>query len=185
VSERPVARLRASVLFLGLAGGALLLLTVARGMEAAAAEGRLGPGAWPTMVLGLLAVLAGAKAFVVLRGGPSGAQTATGVPGPADEGAEAECGDARPAIAALALFAAYCLGLETGGFPVATALLLAGFLAVAGFRRPLPLLLLSLGGSVGLFLLFRTVVYVSMPLGVGPFQSLSLGLLRLVGAASG
>ncbi len=44
------------------------------------------------------------------------------------------------------------------------------------------LLLVAVGGSVGLFLLFRTVVYVSMPLGKEPFLSLSLGLLRLVGA---
>ena len=84
---------------------------------------------------------------------------------------------------ALAVFAAYCLTLETLGFPLATSLLLGGFLAVAGYRRPLPLLATALGGSIALFLVFRSVVYVSLPLGVGQFQSLSLGLLRLFGAA--
>jgi hypothetical protein len=60
--------------------------------------------------------------------------------------------------------------------------MLGSFLWIAGFRRPGPLLLTAVGGSVGLFLLFRTVVYVSMPLGREPFLSFSLGLLRLVGA---
>jgi putative tricarboxylic transport membrane protein len=177
-----LARLRASVLFLGLAAGSLALLALARGLGADAAEGRLGPGAWPTMVLTLLAMLGAGKALAVMRGAPCGSEPIVAHPDPTAAGTGAGQGDARPAILALALFAAYCLALETVGFPVATALLLGGFLAVAGFRRPLPLLLLALGGSVGLFLLFRTVVYVSMPLGAGPFESLSLGLLRLVGA---
>ena len=67
------ARLRASAPFLGLGVGATVLLAMARGMDAAAAAGRLGPGAWPTMVLGLLALLAGVKAVEILRG--SGAAT--------------------------------------------------------------------------------------------------------------
>ena len=82
---------------------------------------------------------------------------------------------------ALALFAAYCLTLETLGFPLATAFLLGGFLVVARYYRPIPLLATSVGGSVALFLVFRSVVYVSLPLGIGPFLALSLGLLRLLG----
>ena len=166
------ARLRASAPFLGLGVGATVLLAMARGMDAAAAAGRLGPGAWPTMVLGLLALLAGVKAVEILRGSGAATQEATAI---------AE-GDPRPAIAALACFAVYCLVLEVVGFPLATTAMLGSFLWIAGFRRPGPLLLTAVGGSVGLFLLFRTVVYVSMPLGREPFLSFSLGLLRLVGA---
>ena len=170
------ARLRASALFLGLGLGAVILLAMARGMEAAAAAGRLGPGAWPSMVLGLLVLLAGIKVVDILRSGP--ATTTEG----GNAAVEVADGDAWRPIAALACFAVYCLALEAVGFPVATALLLGSFLFIAGFRRPTPLLLVALGGSLGLFLLFRTVVYVSMPLGREPFLSLSLGLLRLVGA---
>jgi putative tricarboxylic transport membrane protein len=151
--------------------GATVLLAMARGMDAAAAAGRLGPGAWPTIVLGLLALLAGVKAVEILRGGAA----------KQEDVAIAE-GDPRPAIAALACFAVYCLVLEVVGFPLATTAMLGSFLWIAGFRRPGPLLLTAVGGSVGLFLLFRTVVYVSMPLGREPFLSFSLGLLRLVGA---
>jgi putative tricarboxylic transport membrane protein len=172
VSPGSSARLRASAPFLGLGVGATVLLAMARGMDAAAAAGRLGPGAWPTMVLGLLALLAGVKAVEILRSGGAATQ---------EDAATAE-GDPLRAIAALACFAAYCLVLELVGFPLATTLLLGSFLWIAGFRRPGPLLLTAVGGSVGLFLLFRTVVYVSMPLGREPFLSFSLGLLRLVGA---
>jgi hypothetical protein len=171
VSPGSSARLRASAPFLGLGVGATVLLAMARGMDAAAAAGRLGPGAWPTIVLGLLALLAGVKAVEILRGGAA----------KQEDVAIAE-GDPRPAIAALACFAVYCLVLEVVGFPLATTAMLGSFLWIAGFRRPGPLLLTAVGGSVGLFLLFRTVVYVSMPLGREPFLSFSLGLLRLVGA---
>jgi putative tricarboxylic transport membrane protein len=171
VSPGSSARLRASAPFLGLGVGATVLLAMARGMDAAAAAGRLGPGAWPTIVLGLLALLAGVKAVEILRGGAA----------KQEDVAIAE-GDPRPAIAALACFAVYCLVLEVVGFPLATTAMLGSFLWIAGFRRPGPLLLTAVGGSVGLFLLFRTVVYVSMPLGREPFLAFSLSLLRLVGA---
>ncbi|MGE3741480.1 MAG: tripartite tricarboxylate transporter TctB family protein [Geminicoccaceae bacterium] len=132
------------------------------------------------MVAGLLAVLSGAKALALARGQELGDGRSQFV-----EEEAPESGPLQPwrAIAALSAFGGYCLTLGTLGFPLATALLLGMFLLVAGYRRPAPLLMTSAGGSVALFLLFRTVVYVSLPLGVGPFQSLSLGLLRLLGAS--
>lgn len=175
-----LSRLLAAAPFLILLAVALVLLGTAAGFHSPAAAGRLGPGAWPGMVAGLLAVLAGAKALALARG-----QEVDDRRSQLAEEEVPESGPLQPwrAIAALSAFGAYCLTIGTLGFPLATALLLGVFLSVAGYRRPAALLVTSLGGSVGLFLLFRTVVYVSLPLGVGPFQSLSLGLLRLMGAS--
>jgi hypothetical protein len=175
-----LSRLLAAAPFLILLVVALALLGMAVGFHSPAAAGRLGPGAWPGMVAGLLAVLAGAKALALARGqelDPSRSRFA--------EEEDAQAAPLQPwrAIAALAAFGVYCLTLGTLGFPLATALLLGAFLFVAGYRRPVPLLVTSVAGSVALFLLFRTVVYVSLPLGLGPFQYLSLGLLRLLGAS--
>ena len=132
------------------------------------------------MVAGLLAVLAGAKALALARG----QEFDSSAPQVVTEEVPA-AGPLQPwrAIAALAAFGGYCLTLGILGFPLATTLLLGTFLFAAGYRRPVPWLVTSLGGSVTLFLLFRSVVYVSLPLGIGPFQSLSLGLLRLLGAS--
>lgn len=175
-----MARLLAAAPFMALSAAALVLLALARGFDAAAAAGRIGPGAWPGMVAGLLALVAAGKALVLMRG--------CDAPDSADQLGALEDQVAAPlqpgrAIVALALFAGYCLTLEMLGFPLATALLLGGFLLVAGYHRPLPLLATALGGSVALFLVFRSLVYVSLPLGKGPFLALSLGLLQLLGAA--
>lgn len=172
-----MARLLAAAPFMALSVAALVLLVLAHGFDAAAAAGRIGPGAWPGMVAGLLALVAAGKALALVRGGDE-----RDGPDAIDEQVAAPLQPWR-AIVALALFAGYCLTLEMLGFPLATALLLGGFLLVAGYHRPLPLLATACGGSIGLFLVFRSVVYVSLPLGKGPFLALSLGLLQLLGAA--
>lgn len=174
------AQLRAAAPFLILLAVALALLVMAAGFDSPEAAGRLGPGAWPTAVSALLAVLAAFKALSVAQADPAAEQ-----PAPLSGAEPLPAGQLEPwrAISALAVFAAYCLVLDTLGFPLATALLLGSFLIVAGYRKPLPLVATALGGSVLLFLAFRIIVYVSLPLGVGPFQSLTLGLLALFGAA--
>ena len=42
--------------------------------------------------------------------------------------------------------------------------------------------LASYAGSPALLVIFMRVAYVSLPLGIGPFRTVSLALLRLIGA---
>ena len=66
------------------------------------------------------------------------------------------------------------------GFPLATALLLGGFLCVAGYPAASAAAAHRIAAAASaLFLLFRSVVYVSLPLGAGRSCRSRSGLLRL------
>ncbi len=82
-----------------------------------------------------------------------------------------------------ALIAGYVVGVSWLGFFLSTLLFLCSFAWVGGFRRPLWVLLIGLGGSLLTLLLFMRVAYISLPLGEGPFRAFSLALLRLIGVS--
>jgi len=69
------------------------------------------------------------------------------------------------------------------GFFVATALFLAVFPWIGGLRRPVLTSIVGLAGSFVLVVIFMRVAYISLPLGEGPFQALSLALLRAIGVS--
>jgi hypothetical protein len=83
--------------------------------------------------------------------------------------------------AGLLLFLAYPVALEYLGFLLATFLLMALFMLVGQWRNPLAVVGVSAAGALGLFYTFRGLVYVSLPLGVGPFQSATLWVATLLG----
>ena len=76
---------------------------------------------------------------------------------------------------------AYVLLVAVMGFFLATAAYLAAFIAVGGYRRWGAIAACALGGSLAMVVVFMKVVYVSLPLGIGPFRALSVGLLALLG----
>ncbi|HEX6317852.1 MAG TPA: tripartite tricarboxylate transporter TctB family protein [Burkholderiales bacterium] len=169
-----------------------LLLAVAGALYAAAlrieyigpAE-RIGPDFWPRAILGLLAAVCVyeiAKSFLAAGARSTGGMLqhfldeATGAEG---EGAQ------RPSFARLALAVAATLGyvmlVPVLGFFLATAAYLAGFIALGGYRRWGVVAACSLGGSLATVVVFMKVVYVSLPLGMGPFRLLSIALLQVLG----
>ena len=85
-------------------------------------------------------------------------------------------------LAGIAVVAGFVIVVPWLGFFVTTALFLGVFMWLGGYRRLLPTLLLSIGGSLALVVIFMRVAYISLPLGEGPFKTLSLGLLSLLGA---
>ena len=89
--------------------------------------------------------------------------------------------DNRKLAAGLVLIAGFVIGVIYLGFFVATALFLALFSWVGGYRRALPVALASVLGAFILLVIFMRVAYVSLPLGVGPFHSLSVLILQLIG----
>ena len=80
------------------------------------------------------------------------------------------------------LFAvAYALAMTLIGFVLATVIFLIAFARLGGYRRMLELSLIALASTFVLLYVFVQVVYISLPLGQGPFVDLNVALYRLLG----
>lgn len=167
------------------------LYAVAGRIEYISAPGRIGPDFWPKAILALLALLCAYEIGKELILG--GSRAVSGVlqtlmeqaseslaDGGAGEGAMAAPSWARLA-AGVAATLAYVLLVEHLGFFIATAAFLAGFMRIGGYRRHAVTLAAGVAGSFAMLVVFMKVVYISLPLGAGPFRALSLGLLALLG----
>ena len=130
----------------------------------------LGPSFWPSVIcafLGLMGLIVGLQALRRVRAARAGA-----VSGQDDqrdpEALEAEASGFSPVrwLAALALLAAYYFGLDRLGMVLTSMLALCLFMVLGGERRPAVVLALSLGVPLALFLFFRYVANVFIPLGV-------------------
>lgn len=159
----------------------------------AAAGGRIGPDFWPKVVIafmGLLCVYEIVKRLVLhssftARGLTEGlthnpaaqAEISDGVP--VEEEPEREY--PRLLWSGAALIVAYVVVVPWLGFFLTTALFLAAFIRLGGFRRPLITLAVSAIGAFALVVIFMRVAYISLPLGAGPFHDLSTALLALIG----
>lgn len=180
----------------------LLMLLVSIALYAAATQidtsytedgRRIGPDFWPKAVILFMGAL---SLYEVVKraffdGGDAEGLTAdltadlAGKPmiDPTTETAGEEAPVERPGLllAGGALIVAYVVVVAWVGFFLSTALFLFSFTWVGGFRRHGWNALISLGGAFAMVVIFMRVAYISLPLGVGPFQSVSLGLMRLIG----
>jgi len=173
---------RAAPYFLVLAAAGALY-GFALGIDTSAAGGRIGPDFWPRAVLAILALVCVyelAKSFLAGRtDSPGGLLQSYLV-----ESADAEAAPA-PSAARLAggigATLAYVLLVSVLGFFLATAAFLSAFIAIGGYRRWGVVAACGAGGSLALVIVFMKVVYVSLPLGAGPFRAVSIALLSLLG----
>jgi putative tricarboxylic transport membrane protein len=173
--------------FVVLASAAVYFLMETRQLEFPRAPDRLGPDVWPQILLVLLiaaCVIGIGRNLLADRGreppAPSPQQPAT-VPG---DGLlnEPEVPSRYGLVAAgFLLFLAYPFALEYLGFLLATFLLMVLFMLVGLWRNVLAVVAVSGIGTLGLFYIFRGLVYVSLPLGVGPFRSATLWVAALMG----
>ena len=159
------------------AGGSLLLFLTALGLflyagrlSEVAPPGQVGPGFWPRLVLVGLMVSALVNAGVSLRRPARPRLKADPLARDFDRGKLA---------LAIGVILGYVLAIELIGFLVATFAFLAAFMAVAGLRRPAPLVLIAAIGALALTAIFVRVVYLPLPKGWGPFEDLTLTLYRL------
>lgn len=166
--------------YLAIAIGAAVFYGIASGIEFdGAGSGRIGPAAWPKIILGLLiatALVGAARAFFTDPG--AGEVLAPLVEGDSEVPAKTW---PQLTVAGIALFAGYTIALEPLGFIVATALLLGLFMLVGRYRNYRVIMAASLGGSLVFFFLFKKVVYLSLPLGKGPFLGMTLVIMKLMG----
>lgn len=177
----------------------MLLVAVALYAAASQIEGpppsarRIGPDFWPKVVIGFMALLCVYEIVKRLVVGSDFAARGL-IQGLQDNPAEPAAGDTAPAeaepplrlgmlLGGAASIGGYVLAVSWLGFFVSTLAFLAAFSWIGGFRRPVWVLGISAGGALLMLVLFMRVAYISLPLGEGPFRSLSLALLKLIGVS--
>lgn len=150
---------------------AALLFVSARDYDELAREGQLGPGFWPRLTLVGLSLACLAKIIDDWRAARW------------QRAAIRDRPELAPAklIASIALIVLYVLLTPPIGFPLATGAFVAAFMWLAGARAPL-----SIGANAGLGTLvllyaFVKFVYLPLPKGVGPFETMTLALYRALG----
>jgi putative tricarboxylic transport membrane protein len=141
--------------------------------------GQLGPDFWPKAVLVLLMVTCAIEIVRVAL-----ARTATaGAIARAKQPQDEEEAPRYPMLlgAGIVLTMLYVPGMQVLGFFLATVIYLAAFMVVGRYRRYGVVAVTSVVGSVAFVFVFMKIVYVSLPLGIGPFQSVSTALMTLLG----
>lgn len=155
---------------------------------------RIGPDVWPKAIL-VLSMLTCAyeiiKNLLFTRGEHEVAGVLESIieeaPAEDEPAGEKPGGDLPPRSSSAMLVAgtmmtvAYAALINTLGFFACTVLFLAGFTWVGGYRRPGAIVAASIIGGLVFMFTFMKIVYVSLPLGVGPFEQLSVQLMRLMG----
>jgi hypothetical protein len=144
---------------------ALALFPGTRGLDAVA-RGPLGPGFWPRLALVGLAVACLAKLVAEWR--RHGASERVSLP-PVSRGKLAI------GIGALVLYVVLAPWL---GWALASALFIAGFMALCGARSAAALASASVVGTVALLYVFVKLVYLPLPKGDGAFEAITLALYR-------
>jgi putative tricarboxylic transport membrane protein len=175
-------------------GFGIWLWTIANDFAIATTLGRAGPDLWPKIILVLLigAALWGVvEAALKSRTDDETSILITNATRSAgheedarkDLAGDAADGEKRPvfAILGIASMLGYVVVIPYLGFLISTFLLLLAIMTFAGYDKPLRALLISGIGALVFFFVFQRVVYVSLPMGAGPFRELTLALMALFG----
>jgi len=174
-------RLQRAAAYIIILGVAIYLWILAENFQYEHVTGRIGPDAWPKIVLVLMIATC---VWQISRIVVFGSQ-----PVPADE-LDDEVPIVPPdsgkyvylAWIGMAITAVYAYLMPLVGFFVSTALFIVAISAIAGrYRRPVSLTVSGLVAPIVLMFIFMRVVYISLPLGRGLFKDLSLVLLKLLG----
>lgn len=157
-------------------------------IDASAGGHRIGPDFWPKIIIAAMALLCiyeiGKRLIIGTTRNAGGLTAGLNRQPDASDNQAADVSapvDNRKLAAGIAVIAGFVFGVAYVGFFIGTALFLALFSWVGGYRRTLPVVLASVLGAFVLLVIFMRVAYVSLPLGVGPFQSVSVLLLQLIG----
>jgi putative tricarboxylic transport membrane protein len=152
-----------------------LLLALNAQTHFRSAPEELGPRFWPRLCLAAMLVLTAldaALAFWPPR------RPAVAV----NDAAPARAPESLALLfAGLLLVIAYAAATIVVGFPLATMSFLVAFSYLGGYRHMPSLLAIAFGTTLALLYIFVYLVYVSLPLGLGPFLEMNVALYRLLG----
>lgn len=140
------------------------------------ARGLAGPGTWPKVMLYCAAACSVAIFVRNLFPKRETAKPATQLA----EGGDSDC-DYLKAVTGMIVLAAYGFGITQVGMPWATLAFIAAWLLLAGLRRPLPVVLVSVIGTAGILYLFVKVCLMPLDRGKGVFEEATVLLYRLLG----
>ena len=166
------------------------LYYVAVNIQYSARAGTLGPDFWPKLILILViaACVYEVVRILVLR---SNTEIGGVLEKLVDESAREHGAEGLPPTAAkrhpwllaggMALTAAYVIVVQKLGFFSATVPYLAAFIALGGYRRWGVIAITSVVGTLLMFFFFMKVVYISLPIGEPPFQTVTFFLMQLLG----
>jgi putative tricarboxylic transport membrane protein len=175
----PLRRLQAALPYVVVLAVGVFLYYTADGFQFEESSGRIGPGAWPKLVLVLLLLTAlwGAISSAI-RAGRTTVEAIT----EADE-ALVRPPEIHPYLVWLAVgvTVAYLLLLPEIGFFLATIVYVFVLMYIGHYRRPMPVIVLSVAISFAFMFVFMRVVYVSLPVGTAPFDRLSFALMAAMG----
>ena len=153
-------------------------------LEFSAPNGRIGPEAWPEMILGCLLVTCVYEIGRILffdRAPEPGVPPAAvmdfdGAPQDVES-----AGSRARVVAGVVAAIAYVFLLDELGFLLTTFFFLIVFNYLGGYRRHAVIWISSLLASILLMFVFMRIVYISLPLGVAPFSALSQAAISAMG----
>jgi putative tricarboxylic transport membrane protein len=180
-SITPLGRLQAALPYGVVLAAGLFLYVEADRFEFEHVSGRIGPDAWPKLILALMLVSA---LWGLISNFLSAGKAA---PQEHDEHEEDEALVRPPEIypfrvwIAVAATLGYLAILPIIGFFLATCVFSFVLMYLGEYRRPLPVTLLSVAIAFSFMFLFMRVVYVALPLGIAPFDSVSYALMTAMG----
>ncbi|MGC1780430.1 MAG: tripartite tricarboxylate transporter TctB family protein [Xanthobacteraceae bacterium] len=173
-------RCRATLPYLVVFAVGVFLYYTAENFEFEQASGRIGPGAWPRLVLILMLASA-------LWGAVTSALNAGNSADRDDEADEMEALVRPPEIypwlvwLAVAATLAYLVILPLLGFFLATIGYAFVLMYLGHYRQYMRVSLLSVAIAFAFMFMFMRVVYVALPVGVAPFDRLSYALMAAMG----
>ncbi len=157
----------------------LVFLVESRGLDEVARGDQLGPGFWPRLVLAGLGLACAAKIVDAWRRRRALPRPESSLGAVVDLEPEAVSEISRPRLAmGIVLIIVYVAATPWIGFAVATAAFIVAFMWLCGARSPLALTANASIGTIGLLYLFIKLVYLPLPKGAGPFETLTLALYR-------
>ena len=164
--------------------GALFVL--AGRIDFAAPGGRIGPDFWPKVILGIATLTCIYQIVKILffdRDEVAGVFKSIVEQAPGEDALPETPAATHPWLitGGIALTLAYVLLIEQVGFFLCTFAYLSGFAWIGRYRRPWVVLASGLIGSLAFTYMFMKVVYVSLPLGRGPFAEVTFFLMRVMG----
>lgn len=183
-------RLRRLAPYALVCAGGVFLFQVAAQFDFHRRAGTLGPDFWPKLVLGLLIVVCAWKiARIALTQTPEDSTTGvmeeitlgTDTIPAAEETETPQPNHPWRLLAGMAATLAYVALIATTGFFLTTAVYIAAFLAIGGYRNMKNIAVLGAGGALLLMFIFMKLVYVSLPIGSGPFAQITILLMKLMG----
>lgn len=173
--------------YLGILAVCFGLYRLADGFGGVIGDSVVGPSTWPKMIIW---ALAGVSAYeCVRRLGSSAFKRYSGEKllapvdpdGAPDDENHGETSELGPVFGAIVATLVYLVAFETVGFTVDTFIFMLTIMWLGRFRRLIVSALLCGAATIGLLFAFMKLVFVPLPLGVGPFAVLSTTLLRVLG----